>query len=420
MRHEVEEPRLPLSNDMAGGDELWANALGQQMAILTGTYAHLHTGKSNFPCFVTRLLHQQGMAPLRPSWKCLSGAVSRLSNATGHAEWGRLAVETSTAPWTFIHIVCEGVSASWHLDRPTAQSTGLPLPPVAAAPIWLRPRVTSISLEHPDGSRWPGQAEAVINVTEGSLVPRGSLPVVRLLDIDRRPVPGARVAALVTGNGPRFPFPLRHKPAAVASSGASVSAVPDRLGAKELLGALSAESGHDGTVSFPNMRFSTLGAPGALLAQSLTFCAEGVCTDGSTESVTFQVGILFCFCVAFLSRVWGETMNEPVGYPLQVMSRVESVSVEHSPALLRGAGSSSGDSCGPSCVAVLRILDSNGQGVSGKHLDSRGVTPVLQIGSSGKVSMGRKCNVFALLPRRQVSLGPELDSAACVSEHLTP
>ena len=237
---------------------------------------------------------QQQMAILRSLWQCFSGAVSRLSNATGHVEWGHLAVQTSTAPWTFIHIVCEGVSASWHLERPTAQSTGLPLPPVAAPPIWLRPQITSISLEHPDGSRWSGQAEA-INITEGSPIPHGSLPVARLLDIDRRPVPGARVAALVTGNGLRFPFPLRQKPAAVASLGATMAAVPDRLGAKELMGALSTESDHDGTVSFPNLRFSTLGAAGGLLAQSLTFCAEGVCTDGSTEAVTFHVSR---WCVA--------------------------------------------------------------------------------------------------------------------------
>ena len=58
------------------------------------------------------------------------------------------------------------------------------------------------------------------------------------------------------------------------------------------------------------------------------------------------------------------------------MSSVASVSVLRSPALLGGRGS---------VVAVLQILDKNGQGVAGKHLDPRGVTPVVQIGTSGAV-----------------------------------
>lgn len=232
---------------------------------------------------------------------------------------------TASAPWAFIHFVCEGTRVSWHYARPTAETIGLPLPPVAATPLWLQPRIAFIALELPDGSRYGGSLESKNlagtalntmmtsprprvsrnrwtdrppeNVTEGELLSSESLPIIRLLDIDGRPVKGARALAVVAGNGPGRPFPLRHEP---PTAGLNLASVPEEgIGAKPLHGAVSTASDEHGVVAFPQLRFGTAG-PSYRLLQSLSICSEGMCTDGSSEDApTFQVQqALRCSCWA--------------------------------------------------------------------------------------------------------------------------
>lgn len=86
-------------------------------------------------------------------WLLSAGSVSQLSNATGHAVWEELTVASATASWTFIHFVCDGMLASWHLQRPNSRATGLPMPPVASQPLWLRPRVATVVVESSAGGR---------------------------------------------------------------------------------------------------------------------------------------------------------------------------------------------------------------------------------------------------------------------------